>query len=477
MEHIIPISADVLYSWPEENEKRAEEELKKERQGFNRKIIVLDDDPTGTQTVHDVPVYTDWSLETVEEIFQLPDNMVFILTNSRSFSRAYTKEVHKKIAENIACIAKREGKEFLVISRGDSTLRGHFPLETETLKDVLSQKTGLSFHGEIICPFFPEGGRYTINNIHYVREGEQLLPAGQTEFAKDKSFSYQNSHLGAYIEEKSHGVYTEKECVYISLEELRSFSVEQITEKLMHTKEFQKVIVNAISYTDVKVFCICWLKAMKMGKNFLARSAAGLTKIIGDVSDQPLLDKQSLVEPHVQSGGLVIVGSHVKKSTAQLNALMESEKKLHFIEFNVNRYFEDGSLEDEIYRVLKEAEDQIQKGTTVVIYTSRQLIVPDTEDKDKILRLSVEISDSLTEIVHLLTLKPKFIIAKGGITSSDVATKGLSIRKAMVMGQIRKGIPVWMTGNESKFPNMPYIIFPGNVGEVTILKEIVEELD
>ena len=119
----------------------------------------------------------------------------------------------------------------------------------------------------------------------------------------------------------------------------------------------------------------------------------------------------------------------------------------------------------------------MEKGTTVVIYTSRELVVPDTADKDKILGLSVEISNALTRIVHLLTLKPKFIIAKGGITSSDVATKGLSVRKAMVMGQIKKGIPVWMTGPESKFPDMPYIIFPGNVGEASTLREIVEELD
>ena len=155
---------------------------------------------------------------------------------------------------------------------------------------------------------------------------------------------------------------------------------------------------------------------------------------------------------------------------------MKSEKDILFLEFLVDRYFTVEGLSGEVERVLTIAQSYIQLGRTVVIYTSRKLMVPDTADKDKILKLSVEISDALTSIVSRLQLKPKFIIAKGGITSSDVATKGLGIKKARVMGQIQKGIPVWMTGNESKFPNMPYIIFPGNVGDVTTLQEIVEEL-
>ena len=450
--------------------------LEKERKDFNRKILVLDDDPTGTQTVHDVPVVTDWEEETIEEIFAMEGPMVFILTNSRSFSKSYTKEVHEKIGKNIAKVFKETGKEFLLISRGDSTLRGHFPLETETLRETLEEECGIKYHGEIICPFFLEGGRYTLNNVHYVREGKMLVPAGQTEFARDKSFSYTSSHLGEYVEEKSQGLYKKEDCVYISLEELRGLRLDEITEKLIKAENFCKIIVNAVDYADVEIFCICWIRAVKAGKNFLVRSAAALTRVIGGVCEIPLLTREKLVDPKTKNGGLVIVGSHVKKSSAQLECLMESDKPLEFLEFHVNRYFTDGDLHGETNELLNKAEEHMKKGTTVVIYTSRELVVPPTEDKDKILHLSVEISDALTRIVSLLSLKPRFIVAKGGITSSDVATKGLSIRKAMVMGQIQKGIPVWMTGEKSKFPDMPYIIFPGNVGEVSALREIVEEL-
>ena len=75
-----------------------------------------------------------------------------------------------------------------------------------------------------------------------------------------------------------------------------------------------------------------------------------------------------------------------------------------------------------------------------------------------------------------MTVTPAFVIAKGGITSSDVGTKALAVKRANVLGQIRPGIPVWQTGEESKFPQTPYVIFPGNVGENTTLREAVEVL-
>lgn len=471
-----PISIKVLDNIPFRDEESINNLLKKEQMDFNRKILVLDDDPTGTQTVHHIPVVTDWQEDTFREIFSMEEQMVFILTNSRSFSREYTKEVHKEIAKHIAAAARESKKDFLVISRGDSTLRGHYPLETETLRETLENECGIKFHGEIICPFFKEGGRYTLNNIHYVKEGDFLVPAGQTEFARDKSFSYESSHLGEYVEEKSQGQYKKEDCIYISLEELRGLELDKITEKLLQAKDFCKVIVNAVDYTDVEAFCICWIRAMKQGRNFLARSAAALARVIGGVNEIPLLTKASLVDEKSENGGLVIVGSHVKKSSDQLACLMESKADLSFVEFNVNRYFTDGSLEKETERVRKTVEEILKDGRSVVVYTSRKLAVLPTENKDKILGFSVEISRALTDVVRLLSLKPRFIVAKGGITSSDVATRGLGIKKAMVMGQIQKGIPVWKTGPESKFPDMSYIIFPGNVGEVSTLLEIVEEL-
>lgn len=454
---------------------KAEALLSKAMEGFHKKLVVLDDDPTGVQTVHDVSVYTDWEEESIRKGFEEKENMFFILTNSRSFSVEETTRVHLDIAARVAKVARELGQDFMIISRGDSTLRGHYPLETQLLADGLTKNEGAVVDGEIICPFFPEGGRYTMDNIHYVKEQDNLVPAGMTEFAKDKTFGYKSSDLTEYVEEKTAGKYKKEDCITISLEELNALDIQGIKAKLISAKDMAKIIVNAVSYADLKVFCTALVLAMKEGKHYMARTAAAFTKVMGRILDQPLLGKAQL-EGVTKNGGIVLIGSHVKKTTDQLNCLKELDGQVDFMEFQVNTVFEENGLEKEVERTVKAAEEKILSGRTVVIYTSRQLLAPENMTPEEKLQISVKISNAVTSIIGKLQVKPKFIIAKGGITSSDVGTKALHVKKARVMGQVKKGIPVWMTGEESKFPGMPYIIFPGNVGEVSTLKEIVEEL-
>lgn len=457
------------------DENAAEQLLAQAMEGFHKKIVVLDDDPTGVQTVHDVSVYTDWEEDSIRQGFLEKETMFFILTNSRSFSAEETEKVHRDIAERVGHVAKELGQDFMMISRGDSTLRGHYPLETETLADELEKSAGQSIDGEILCPFFPEGGRYTMDNIHYVKEQEQLVPAGMTEFAKDKTFGYHHSDLCAYIEEKTEGNCKKEDCITISLEELNRLDAAGIKEKLMKAHDMTRIVVNAVSYSDLKVFCAALVLAMKEGKQFLARSAAALPKVLGRISNQPLLGRKQLEEDE-NNGGIVLIGSHVKKTTAQLECLKTLSGNITFMEFQVNSCFEENGLEKEVENTVKKAEEVILSGKTAVIFTSRTLLAPENMTPEEKLQISVRISDAVTSIIGKLHVKPRFIIAKGGITSSDVGTKALRVKKARVMGQVKKGIPVWMTGEESKFPGMPYIIFPGNVGEVSTLKEIVEEL-
>ena len=454
---------------------KAEALLSQAMEGFHKKLVVLDDDPTGVQTVHDVSVYTDWEEESIRKGFEEKENMFFILTNSRSFSVEETTKVHQDIAERVAKVAGELGQDFMIISRGDSTLRGHYPLETQLLADGLMKNEGASIDGEVICPFFPEGGRYTMGNIHYVKEQDNLVPAGMTEFAKDKTFGYKSSDLTEYVEEKTEGKYHKEDCITISLDELNALDVQGIKDKLMSAQNMAKIIVNAVSYADLKVFCAALVLAMKAGKHYMARTAAAFTKVMGRISDQPLLGRAQL-EGDTKNGGIVLIGSHVKKTTDQLNCLKKLDGQADFMEFQVNTVFEENGLEKEVERTVKAAEEKILSGRTVVIYTSRQLLAPENMTPEEKLQISVKISNAVTSIIGKFSVKPKFIIAKGGITSSDVGTKALRVKKARVMGQVKKGIPVWMTGEESKFPGMPYIIFPGNVGEVSTLKEIVEEL-
>lgn len=465
MPDTLPVT--ILNTLPPVDEEALDRLLARELSQLGKKIIVLDDDPTGVQTVHGVYVYTDWAPETLARAMSDGNPMSFILTNSRSMSAAETQLVHAQIADTLSAL----GEDWILISRSDSTLRGHYPLETETL---CAHARG--FDGEIIYPFFLEGGRYTLNNVHYVRQGDCLVPAGETEFARDKSFGYTQSDLPLWCREKTGGRVRPEDVVCISIEELRAGRFDDIAARLLSVKDFGKIIVNSADYCDVKAFAIAFCRAVRQGGRYLFRSAAAITKVLGGVPDKPLLDRSQLVAPGVTAGGIVLVGSHVQKTTRQLECLRRCPYPVEFIEFDQHRVLEPGGLDKEVERVIALGEACIRKGTTAVVYTRRERFDLDTTDPEAQLSVSVRISDAVTRVIGDLTVQPAFIIAKGGITSSDVGVKALGVKRALVLGQVRPGIPVWQTGPESKFPGMPYIIFPGNVGAENDLLRIVETL-
>lgn len=475
MTPLTKLSTDILKSYPMVDETYVQMLLEQSVKNDNHKIIVLDDDPTGTQTVHDISVYTDWSYESISLGFQESNKVFYILTNSRGFTEEQTIKAHREIGAMIAKVAKEQQRDYLIVSRGDSTLRGHYPLETVILQEQWEHHSGQKIDGEIICPYFKEGGRFTIDNIHYVQYGDELIPAGETEFSKDKTFGYQSSDLTAYIEEKSNGLYKRENVVTISLQELRALRMDLITEKLISMKDFGKIVVNAIDACDIKVFCIALYRALSQGKHFLFRTAAGFVKELGAIENKPLLKREEMVTSSMRTGGIIVVGSHTEKTTTQVEQLKKLEG-IHFIEFNSDLVLEEERFQEEITSVVQREEELLTKGNTVVVYTKRKLLSLENDSKEDALERSVKISDAVQSLVGRLNVTPAFVVAKGGITSSDIGTKALQVKRAKVLGQIKPGIPVWQTGEESKFPNIPYVIFPGNVGEQSTLKEVVEIL-
>ena len=469
------LESEVLQSYNKIDEQYVESLLEKEIKKNNKTFVVLDDDPTGVQTVHDVPVYTNWEKETLRQAFAEKNNLFFILTNSRGFTEEQTTKAHKEIADVVDEAAKEAGVEYVFVSRSDSTLRGHYPLETEILKENYEYHTGTTIDGEILCPFFKEGGRFTIDNIHYVKYGDELVSANETEFAKDQTFGYSSLTMPEYVAEKTDGKYHAEDVTCISLKDIRSMDIFKIEEALMQVKDFNKIIVNAVDYIDLKIFSIALYRAMNKGKLFMFRTAASLVKVMGGVTDQPLLERGQMIVKETQNGGVIVVGSHTEKTTKQVEELKKLTD-IEFIELDATLVADEEAFEKEVQRCLRLEEECIKTGKTVCCYTTRSLIKADTGNKEDELRLSVKISDAVQSLVGRLEVIPAFVIAKGGITSSDVGTKALRVIKANVLGQIETGLPVWQTGEESKFPMTPYIIFPGNVGEVTTLREAVEKL-
>ena len=466
--------AEILEQFPRVDGAAVQAALETEIQKDHHKIIVLDDDPTGVQTVHGISVYTDWTRESVRAGFEEENRAFYILTNSRGFTVDQTTRAHLEIGRTVAEVARELGRDYVIVSRGDSTLRGHYPLETDLLRQTM-EEGGRPVDGEILCPYFKEGGRFTIGGVHYVRYGEELIPAGETEFAKDKTFGYRASNLREYIEEKTGGVYRKEDVTEISLEELRGLDYEGITEKLLAVKDYGKVVVNAVDACDLKIFCTCLYRAMAQGRRYLFRTAAGFVKEFAGISDKALLTRSEMVKTETSHGGIVVVGSHTQKTTSQLEELKRLEG-VEFLEFNSDLVLDDEAFAKEVEATVAKEEAFIAGGKTVVVYTKRRLLSLEGDTPEQALLRSVKISDAVQSLVGKLKVVPAFVVAKGGITSSDVGTKALRVKKATVLGQIRLGIPVWKTGPESTFPGIPYVIFPGNVGEKETLREAVEVL-
>jgi uncharacterized protein YgbK (DUF1537 family) len=450
--------------WPVDLRPRIRSQVKASRS----KVAVLDDDPTGTQTVHGVPVLTEWSVEALREELSDESSVFYVLTNSRSLALAQAQSLNAEIGRNLVDASRHTNREFVVVSRGDSTLRGHFPGEVEALANALGQ----AFDGWIINPFFLEGGRYTIGDIHYVDEEGSLVPAAETEFAGDSAFGYRSSNLRRWVEEKTNGRISTEDVISLSIEDIRCGGPEEVTKRLVELTDGGICVVNAASYRDLEVFVAGLLEAEARGKRFLYRTAASFVQVRAGLSPRPLLTRSDFTMSE-SGGGLIIVGSYVPRTTSQVNALL-AMRDISGRGISVEGLLDDGRREDEIVRVAQFVNAALQGDGDVVIYTSREYIT--NEDSEESLGIGNRISEGIISILRLISARPRYLVAKGGITASDVATRGLSVKRAMVPGQILPGVPVWQLGPESRYPGMPYIVFPGNVGGSEALADVVRIL-
>jgi|BarGraIncu00222A_1022003.scaffolds.fasta_scaffold01207_2 uncharacterized protein YgbK (DUF1537 family) len=441
--------------------------------GQGTHIAVLDDDPTGTQSVHGVPVLTTWESADLRAALRHPSNAFFVLTNSRGRSRPEAAAISQTIATRLADLADELGIDVEAISRSDSTLRGHFPTEIDALQQGFGER-GRRYDGVIICPCFLEAGRVTVNDVQWVREGDQFVPAAGTEFAADATFGYQSSNLRAWVQEKTEGRIPFEEVRSISLADIRNGGPRRVAQ-LLQEPAGRAVIVNAASYADLEVFVLGLLEAEGAGRRFLYRTGPSFVRVRAGIEPKPVLGPEDIYPDGDRPGsGLVVVGSHAALSTRQLEAAM-ALGGLHPVELSVPRLLGAGR-DDEIDRTVEEVAERLPD-SDVVLYTSRDLVR--TDDPDESLTLSRSVSSALVDVVARLdrSRPPRFLVAKGGITSSDLATEGLGVRRAEVAGQLLPGaVSVWLLTADSDFPGLPYVIFPGNVGSTETLARVVSIL-
>lgn len=432
------------------------------------KTVVIDDDPMGTQSVANVSLLTEWPVEAIADELQNDLRGVFLLTNSRSMPVEEAVDTVSRAGRNLRAAMERTGRTPIVISRIDSTLRGHYPYELDALTEVF----GLSSALHIIVPFFFQGGRYTFDDVHYLARGDRLTPVGQTEFARDVAFGYKSSNVREWVEEKTKGHIPATQVTTVSLEAIRTGGPERVAEQLLSMRDVKVCFPNAASMRDIEVFVLGVMLAEERGGRFFYGSSASFLQIRGGLESRPFLTASDL-ETQVDGGGLIVVGSHVGLTNDQIEHLLQ-QPDIVGIEAFVERLADDAKRSGEITRVADAIDTGLERSLDVAVFTSRE---PLRESRDEAsLLIGSRISSGLAEIVRRISTRPCYIMAKGGITSYDIATRALGVRRAMCIGQILPGVPVWELGVSSRFPGLKYVAFPGNLGEPDWLSQAVAKL-
>lgn len=369
--------------------------IKEENENRKTQFVILDDDPTGCQTVHGIDIYFEWGEKAIIQALETGKDF-FILTNSRSVQKEKAIEICSEIGKVVASYTKETGRNIKLISRSDSTLRGHFLPEVFVL-----QKECGPYDGLIFCPYFKEGNRLTINDTHYIKNKGELIPVNETEFANDNNFGFKTAHLPSWIEEKSNGRWKMEDVVTITSKNIQE-GVEVVQERLGKVYNFTPIVLNVQEDNDLAIIIQGIQKAEKEGKKFLYRTAASFVKVRLGIEDKDFF------QPIKKKFGLVIAGSYVQKTTHQLNYLMQKTSIIP-VEIKINSVLK--NIDSYLIEKQTEIENHFKNLQSVLIFTQRNLYPSSPEESLKIGKI---VMDFLTSLVNGLSILPEFVIAKGG---------------------------------------------------------------
>jgi uncharacterized protein YgbK (DUF1537 family) len=448
---------------------------------------VLDDDPTGSQAVHDVQVVTMLEEDAYAAALAGPAATCFVLTNSRSLDGPAAAELTTRAARGLITVAGRRGTRIQLLSRSDSTLRGHVMAEVTALQAVRRDMVGRGYDGVLLVPAFLEAGRVTAADIHWARTAAGLVPVGETEFAKDAAFGYGASDLRVFVAEKSGGTIRPEDVRSVSLADIRLGGPARVREVLAGAAGGAWVVVNATEYSDLETVARAVLDAEREGQSFLFRTGPSFVRALSGLGPKPPLRGAQIwgagqgARPGAGGHGLVVVGSHVGQTSRQVAAL-RARAATTDIELDVPAVLAGGpdaagGADAATTPVVADTARRVIAGlghSDVLLYTSREVAA--AADAAGSLTIARTVSAALSRIVRdALAARPAWVIAKGGITSHDVMLHGLGIHRAEVAGQLFPGtISVFRPLDAApEAVGMPYVVFAGNVGDDGTLAQVV----
>ncbi|QNJ24632.1 putative sugar and nucleotide-binding domains containing protein [Synechococcus sp. SYN20] len=448
------------------------------------KIVVIDDDPTGSQTVHSCPLLLCWDQAALRKGLGHPSPLLFVLANTRALTPEAAAFRNREIVDALVLAMAAEGlqeHELLLVSRGDSTLRGHGVLEPQVLAQAWEEHFA-AVDATLHVPAFFEGGRTTENGVHLLH-GE---PVHTTAFAQDRLFGYGTSDLTEWLEEKSAGQIAADAVVRIPLALLEAERAEDLLACLEALDANKSVVVDATHPEHLRALGVA-IRRLQGRKRFLFRSAASLLNGLVDSGPSPLgpqpLDASGLVglrrrDPLGQPlPGLVVVGSHVALADQQLKDLL-ANARCRGIELpvaRIARVLEGGSsdwlLPDLEAEWRSQLELALEEGLTPVLFTSRgELSFGAGAAAARRLRFGMELASLMARLLAGVAPRLGYLISKGGITTGTLLVEGLGLEAVQLEGQLLPGLSLVrpITGPSD---SLPVITFPGNLGKSDTLTE------
>jgi len=426
---------------------------------MTRWTVVLDDDPTGTQGLSDVPVVVDPTHAAFEWALR-QSHTTYVLTNTRALDPAATRSLLRQIVGLAAEVAQDAGRTLRFVSRGDSTLRGHFPLEVSTVLDADSDYRPA---GCLLVPAFPDAGRVTLDGVHMVRVDGELIPVAESEYARDATFGYSDSELTTWAASR-----VPAEWVVSAIPSaVFDRGVADVAAMLLAVATFSVVCPSIRDDHDLAVLAQAQVLAEASGVEFVVQAGPAYPRHLAGFPFAPVVEAV-LLSPH----GIIAVGSHTTTTTNQLRCA-KSRHDLVEVELDVAAV-DDDRRPAEITRCTADIVDALAT-SSVLLSTSRERVTG--SDAADSLRIANRIASALTEVTRgALKAKPGFLIAKGGITSRDAVAESLGWQAAMVVGPlVDQTLPVWKSWRAA--PGDPLcVIFPGNVGSADLLARALDRL-
>ncbi|MCV7059800.1 hypothetical protein H7I76_03475 [Mycolicibacterium vaccae] len=247
-------------------------------------------------------------------------------------------------------------------------------------------------------------------------------------------------------------------------------------DELMSPRYHMPVIVVDAETDDDLARAASLLRAAQVnGRRFVYRVGPPFVRaMLGRPSPAPVdVSAPGIGVADATAGGLIVVGSHVDVTARQLAALRDRRPGLPVIELDVDSVASGSS--EVVTATASELRSALVAGDAI-LQTTRTLRRENSPDES--LRLARLVSSAVSATVKqsLDGLRPRFVIAKGGITSSDVAKHGLGVTRATILGPVLPGIVALWRIETGPLAGTPYVVFPGNVGDSMALDDVYERL-